>query len=155
MPKSYSHLRAQMSPAAQAQAAAQATAMEDAMPDPTLTCAAERAYAVWFRHTFPLAPSEAAYAWQLLDPATRALWEQVAQAVARDQARPMPDPTLATLLDRVEALSLFVGYDPACHVPLDEIVTIEERLRTMDTALELMQGQLAEVLALLKGKPHA
>jgi hypothetical protein len=41
---------------------------------------AERAYAVWFRHTYPLAVGTAAYAWYLLEPATRALWEQIAQA---------------------------------------------------------------------------
>jgi hypothetical protein len=64
----------------------------------------------------------------------------------------MPDLilALATVLDRVEALSLFVGYDPACHAPLSEIVTLEDRLRTIDTTVELMQGQLDEVLALLK-----
>jgi hypothetical protein len=59
-------------------------------------------------------------------------------------------PTLATLLARVEALCAFVGYDPAGHAPLDELVTLEDRLRTIDTAVELMQGQLAEVLALLR-----
>jgi nicotinamide mononucleotide adenylyltransferase len=64
----------------------------------------------------------------------------------------MPDapPTLATLLARVEELCLFVGYDRASHAPLDEIVTLEERLRTIDVAVELMEGQLAEVLALLR-----
>jgi hypothetical protein len=66
-------------------------------------------------------------------------------------SRPSPShPTLATLLAHVEALSLFVGYDPAGHAPLDETCTIDDRLRTIDTALELMQGQLAEVLALLR-----
>jgi hypothetical protein len=70
----------------------------------------------------------------------------------------MPDlpPTLpsllATLQDRLDGLCAFVGYDPACHAPLDEIVTLEERLRTMDTALELMQEQLTEVLALLRAR---
>ena len=61
-------------------------------------------------------------------------------------------PTLATLYDRLDALARFVGHDPADHTPLDEAVTIEERLRTLDTAVELMQQQLDEVLALLKGK---
>jgi hypothetical protein len=67
----------------------------------------------------------------------------------------MPDPTLVTLQARLDALCAFVGYDPAGHAPLDEIVTIEDRLRTIDTAVELMQAQLAEVLALLKGARHA
>jgi hypothetical protein len=68
----------------------------------------------------------------------------------------MPDlpPTLpsllATLQARLDALCAFVGYDPATHAPLDEIVTLEDRLRTIDTTVELMQGQLDEVLALLK-----
>jgi hypothetical protein len=67
----------------------------------------------------------------------------------------MPDITLATLQARLDGLCAFVGYDPASHAPLDEIVTIEDRLRTIDTAVELMQAQLAEVLALLKGARHA
>jgi hypothetical protein len=92
MPKPYSQLRAQMSPEAQARAAAKAAAMEATMPD----------------------------------------------------------ATLAALLDRLEALCAFVGYDPASHAPLDEIVTIEERLRMIDGSVELMQGQLDEVLALLR-----
>jgi hypothetical protein len=74
--------------------------------------------------------------------------------VRSKESPPLPDATLATLLDRLEALSLFVGYDPAGHAPLDEIVTIEDRLRTIDTAVELIQGQLDEVLALLKGGRH-
>src|SRR5262245_16779035 len=32
------------------------------------------------------------------------------------------------------------------------LATLEERLRTLDTAVELMQRQLDEMLALLKGK---
>jgi hypothetical protein len=62
----------------------------------------------------------------------------------------MPDPTLATLQDRLDGLCAFVGYVPASHAPLDEIVTLDDRLRTMDTALELMQEQLTEVLARLR-----
>jgi hypothetical protein len=61
-------------------------------------------------------------------------------------------PTLATLLARLEALCAFVGYDPASHAPLDEIVTLEDRLRTIATAVELMQQQLDEVLALLRAR---
>jgi hypothetical protein len=67
----------------------------------------------------------------------------------------MPDPTLATVQARLDGLCAFVGYDHASHAPLDEIVTLEDRLRTMDTAVELMQAQLAELLALLKGARHA
>ena len=52
------------------------------MPD------AYRAYAVWFRHTYPTAPHTPDYAWQLLDPATRALWEHIAQAVLQTQDAP-------------------------------------------------------------------
>ena len=37
----------------------------------------------------------------------------------------------------------------------DDHVTLDDRLRTLDTAVELMQGQLAEVLALLKEQRHA
>jgi hypothetical protein len=66
----------------------------------------------------------------------------------------MSDPTLATLQARLDGLCAFVGYDPACHAPLDEIVTLDDRLRTMEAALELLQArlqlQLAEVLALLR-----
>jgi hypothetical protein len=60
--------------------------------------------------------------------------------------------TLATILARLDALCAFVGYDPACHAPLDELVTLEDRLRTIDTAVELMQGHLDEVLALLRSR---
>jgi hypothetical protein len=67
----------------------------------------------------------------------------------------MPDATLATLQARLDALCAFVGYDPSGHAPLDELVTLEDRLRTIDTAVELMQGQLDEVLAWLKGDRHA
>lgn len=66
----------------------------------------------------------------------------------------MPDPTLATLQARLDGLCAFVGYDPINHAPLDEIVTLDDRLRTMEAALELLQArlqlQLAEVLALLR-----
>jgi len=62
----------------------------------------------------------------------------------------MPDPILSTLQDRLDGLCAFVGYDPASHAPLDEIVTMEDRLRALDTALELMQEHLTEVLALLR-----
>jgi len=78
--------------------------------------------------------------------------------VRSKETPPMPDATLATLLARLDALCAFVGYDPAGHAPLDEIVTLEDRLRTLDTAVELMQGQLGEVLALLRAReenPHA
>jgi len=64
----------------------------------------------------------------------------------------MPDATLATLQARLDALCAFVGHDPSSHAPRDEIVTLEDRLRTLDTAVELMQGQLAEVLALLRAR---
>lgn len=121
--------------------------------DHDLTPAAACAYAVWFRHTYPVI--ETVPPWQLLEPATRALWEQIAQAVLRREAgreRPASPPPLATLLARVEDLSLFVGYDPGHHAPLEEVVTLEDRLRTIDATLELMQGQLAAVLALLRGE---
>jgi hypothetical protein len=90
------------------------------------------------------------------------LWWRPLPAAADPCAWRMPDdrqgfwvsqpspPTIATLLDRLEALCAFVGYDPAGHAPLDEIVTLEDRLRTIDTAVELMQGQLDEMLALLR-----
>jgi hypothetical protein len=125
------------------------------MPEDTRT-PGERAYAVWYRHTFPLAVNPASYSWQLLEPATRALWDAVAQAVLAGAAcaAPHAPSTLAALLARVDALAHFVGLDAADHTPLDEAVTLEDRLRTLDTAVELMQGQLAEVLALLKGKTH-
>jgi hypothetical protein len=74
--------------------------------------------------------------------------------VPGDTMRDAP-PTLATLLARLDGLCAFVGYDPDGHAPLDEIVTLEDRLRTIDTAVELMQAQLAEVLALLNGGRHA
>jgi hypothetical protein len=54
------------------------------MPDETLLCAAERAYAVWFRHTYPVITDVTP--WQLLEPATRALWLAIAQA-ARQEGR--------------------------------------------------------------------
>jgi hypothetical protein len=50
----------------------------------------------------------------------------------------------------LEGLCAFVGYDPVSHAPIDEIVTLEDRLQTMDTTVELMQGQLDEVLARLR-----
>jgi hypothetical protein len=66
----------------------------------------------------------------------------------------MSDPTLATIQARLDGLCAFVGYDPINHAPLDEIVTIDDRLRTMDAALELLQArlqfQLAEVLVRLR-----
>lgn len=64
----------------------------------------------------------------------------------------MADPTLATLQDRLDGLCAFVGYDPIHHAPLDEIVTLEDRLRTMEAALAHMQRQLGEVLALLRAR---
>jgi hypothetical protein len=74
--------------------------------------------------------------------------QAAAQAAALEAA--MPDPRLATILNRLEDLCAFIGYDPADHAPLDEIVTLEDRLRTLDTAVELMQWQLDEILALLR-----
>jgi len=62
----------------------------------------------------------------------------------------MPDPAITTLQACLDGLCAFVGYDPAGHAPLDEIVTLEDRLRALDTVLELMQAQLAEVLAHLR-----
>jgi len=66
----------------------------------------------------------------------------------------MPDPTLATLQARLDGLCAFVGYDPIHHAPLDEIVTLDDRLRTMEAALELLQArlqfQLAEVMVRLR-----
>jgi hypothetical protein len=50
------------------------------MADATLTCAAQRAYAAWFRLTCPLAGGVVPD-WQLLEPATRVFWEAIAQAV--------------------------------------------------------------------------
>ena len=44
----------------------------------------QRAYTVWFRYTYPAAPSTTEYTawgWQLLPPETRAMWEAIAQAV--------------------------------------------------------------------------
>jgi hypothetical protein len=61
----------------------------------------------------------------------------------------MPDATLATLQARLDGLCAFVGYDPINHAPLDEIVTLDDRLRTMEAALEHIQRQLAVVLAAL------
>lgn len=119
------------------------------MPDAPLD-AAQRAYAVWFRHTYPLGVHPASSSWQLLEPQVRVLWEAIAQAVLAPRNGPLSDPTLATVQARLDALCAFVGYDPASHAPLDEIVTLEDRLRTIDTTVELMQGQLDEVLALLR-----
>lgn len=63
-------------------------------------------------------------------------------------------PTLATLQARLDGLCAFVDDDPINHAPLDEIVTIDDRLRTMEAALELLQArlqfQLAEVLVRLR-----
>jgi hypothetical protein len=95
------------------------------------------------------------------------LWWRPLPADADPSAWVMPDarhgivvapralPTLATLQARLDALCAFVGSDPRCHAPLDEIVTLEDHLRTISTAVELMQGQIAEILALLKGARHA
>jgi hypothetical protein len=55
------------------------------MADATLLCAAERAYAVWFRHTYPVITDVTP--WQMLEPATRALWMAIAQAVLRQEGR--------------------------------------------------------------------
>jgi hypothetical protein len=125
------------------------------MPDDRLTAAAERVYAVWFRHTYPLAVHPASYSWQLLEPQVRVLWECMVQAALAPRNGPLSAPTLATLQARLDALCAFVGYDQSSHAPLDEIVTLEDRLRTIDTAVELMHGQLGEILALLKGGRHA
>ena len=48
----------------------------------------ERAYAVYFRQTYPMAPYTPGYAWQLLatdaeGQRQRALWDAMAQAVLR------------------------------------------------------------------------
>jgi hypothetical protein len=61
----------------------------------------------------------------------------------------MHEATLATLQARLDGLCAFVGYDPIHHAPLDEIVTLEDRLRTMEAVLEHIQRQLAVVLAAL------
>ena len=76
MAKPYSHLRAQMATDAQQQAVDKAHAL---LAD-DLDRAALRAYAVWFRHTYPTASVVPLYSWQLLAsyPEGRA-----AQAVAR------------------------------------------------------------------------
>jgi hypothetical protein len=53
------------------------------MSDDRLLSAAERAYTVWFRYTYPVITDVTP--WYLLEPATRALWEQIAQAVLQEK----------------------------------------------------------------------
>jgi hypothetical protein len=55
-------------------------------PDASLLDAAERAYAVWFRHTYPVITDVTP--WQILEPATRALWMAIAQAARRREEDP-------------------------------------------------------------------
>jgi hypothetical protein len=113
----------------------------------------QRAYEAYARH---MQQQHAMSLWGFLLPSLQEAWEAAAAAVLSGAAHAPPHhtPTLAALCDRVDALTRFVGLDAADHTPLDEAVTIEDRLHTIDTAVELMQGQLAEVLDLLKGKTH-
>jgi hypothetical protein len=85
-------------------------------PATTLTPAAQRAYATWFRLTWPLAGGVVPD-WQLLEPATRVLWKAIAQAVlaADDDAQALAERVWA----RQAPSSRWLEVRPEATAPTD------------------------------------
>lgn len=118
--KPYGALRAQMSPAAQAQADRQAQAALRAMPDPTPGAVA---YAAYVRVHFGIYQLLADWQYGRLSAVEQASWEAAAQAVlalARPSIVPVEDPHLARLRGVVQEARPFV--EAAFGAVLREIV---------------------------------